>query len=86
MLFLPVADIMFLGCGFQEANTIDVHEVKAYGYFYLFIKYALGIIWYYHIFYLLHLVADYFDFQIWNTGSIDVLIYPNIFSQNWHIL
>ena len=75
-----------LGYGVKEYNPVDVHEVTAYGGFILSIKHDLGYIWYYGRFHLMDLVVDCFDKKILNTGSIDILIYPKIFSQNWDIL
>ena len=71
------------GCGIEETNAVDVHEVIEQVDFLVSIKDFLGGIWYHDRFHILDLLVDCFSLQIWHTGSINVLIYPDIFSQNW---
>ena len=75
-----------LGYSVQEANVLDVNEVTSQGDFMVFIKNALGEIWYHDRFHTMNLVTDSFALKMWHTGYIDVLNHTEISSKNWEVM
>ena len=72
--------------GVREADAIGVNAFTVYVDLLVFIKDALEDFWHHERFHMPNIVAECFALQIWDTGYIDVLRHPDIFSQNWEVL
>ena len=86
LIILPVAKNNVSGYGVDKANAVNVHEVTAQGNFIVFIKVSIGKTCYYDRLHMMNLLQDRFPLQMWHTGSIYVLIYTEILSQNWEFM